>query len=858
MVVLLLIIALTAGVYANSLQNEFTNWDDDALVVNNRAIRSLDFENIKKIFTYHTGNTYQPVRNFSYAIDYYIGQLDTKWYHIHNITLHIFATIFLYFALLVILPQLKGWEAFEKGAWHGSMAANHVAFITVLVFAVHPVNVESVTWLSSRKYVDLSFFAFLSFLLFVLSSADGVLNPFKHIKTFLLAAGSVFAAVLAVFSSPFGVFLPGLFFLFDYCREKSINPFRVIKKRFFHYIPYLCFVFFIFPMLWFALAGSFGGAAMAHYKGDVRYTLYSIFNVLFDYVRNMTIPLWLNNRYVDYIFLSPFDIYKIPVVFLALLLLAVLIVWQLRRKSKIDLFCLGWFFIAWLPASNIIPISTKMADRYIYIASIGFFLWLSLYFYRIIKKKKIYMIMGCIVLTLVLGSLSALTVHRNTVWKNSGTLWQDSLKKDPGNFLAHTNLGNYLFLTGKKDQAERHYKEALRNAPYDVKALDNLGMVYTMKGEYEKAELSYRKLLKFKPDNLEIDQKIGELMIKTGQLDKAEALFQEVIKHDPENYRVLNSLGNIKFKTKNFESALEYYKKALVLNADNPDVLFNKALVFASLSSSNRAASLYEKTLERLPGHLEALNNVGLYMENQGRLEKAIEYYEKAIVINPDFAEAHNNMGNALFADNKIDQARAEYKTALLLNPEYADTHYNMAVLLDKTGETQKALAEYESALKFDQNHVQALNNMGNLYLSLGNLEKSIALLTKATELKADFMEAHFNLAYALSAAGKIDQAGLHYEIAGKLNSSDPQVFYNLAVIRAAQGEFNQAVKHFEHVLLLDPENQQAQLDLGIALFKQKNYAKAEKYLSRVLDRDPKNTLAIKIIDSIQKNKGGK
>jgi hypothetical protein len=157
-----LILILAGIVYANSLSNAFVYWDDPDLVLENTAIRSLDFQNTLRIFTPKVGHTYQPVRVLSYAIDYHLWQLNPVGYHAENTLLHAVSAIFLYLVLVRVLNEIRH---------NRSEASNRlVALVSVLLFVVHPVNVESVAWISSRKYGLLAFFSFLSLYSFVRSS----------------------------------------------------------------------------------------------------------------------------------------------------------------------------------------------------------------------------------------------------------------------------------------------------------------------------------------------------------------------------------------------------------------------------------------------------------------------------------------------------------------------------------------------------------------------------------------------------------------------------------------------------------------------------------------------------------------
>jgi len=319
----------------------------------------------------------------------------------------------------------------------------NIALFTSLIFAVHPVNVESVTWLSGRKYVLLSFFSFFSFFLYVVNSK-------RQKFSYSLSLACLITALLAVFSSPFGVIMPALFFLYEYCRDGSNNPLIVFKKRIKNFLPYLVFVLIVFPKLWSVLLP---GASKAHYKDNVFHTLWSILKVLFDYFRNLAVPIWLNSRYPDYSRFQ-FSDPKIITAIFGLLFLLVVIVRQMRHADKTLLFCSGWFFISWVPASNIIPISTKMADRYIYVASVGVFLYIVLILLKKIHSPKKNIIICAFSICLIV--YSGLSIQRNNVWKNSISLWKDSLKKDPNNVLPLINIGAAYFEKKQNKQAIKY------------------------------------------------------------------------------------------------------------------------------------------------------------------------------------------------------------------------------------------------------------------------------------------------------------------------------------------------------------------------------------------------------------------
>jgi hypothetical protein len=382
------ILLLTLAVYANSLNNDFTNWDDPALVVGNPSIRSLDLKNIIDIFRPKAGHSYQPVRVLSSAIDYHFWQLNPVGYHGVNIFLHALSALLIYLMFSEALPQIKPeWR-------HGSNRI--ISLFTAVLFVVHPVNVEAVTWISSRKYSLLAFFSFLSFYLYILGRREQKTRTSYYLS-------SLGAYLLALLSSPFGLTFPCLLFLYDFCRASRSSPLRVLKKHIFYYVPFCLLALLYFFILWSSLRSGADNAVKEHYMNQPFYTFLTMLRVVFDYLRNIALPLWLNNRYIDTPILTIVDT-KIIISIIIIIISSILIIRQVIFGNKLALFCLGWLLICWLPAANIIPVSTKMADRYLYLSLVGLLLLFSVWMVRLAgvnyrKARAVIVFSLCILLS---------------------------------------------------------------------------------------------------------------------------------------------------------------------------------------------------------------------------------------------------------------------------------------------------------------------------------------------------------------------------------------------------------------------------------------------------------------------------
>lgn len=629
------ILLLIILVYANSLHNDFTNWDDRSLVVEDPAIRSLSFGNLLEMFTPQPGKTYQPVRVLSYAIDYHFWKLNPVGYHLGNTILHGLSAILLYLLLTGVLNQIRGED--EVGS------NRMISFITALLFTVHPVNVEAVAWIASRKYGLLSFFYFLSFFLFVKNSEEGKYRPMYYIL-------SIITYVFALLSSPFSVTLPAMLFLYDYCRKPDINFLSVLKKRFLYYIPYVLLSISQSVIIMQVVSVGRGAAVKGHYHNNPLATLAAMLSAFYGYIKNLILPLWLNNWYVENVSFTLCN-YKIAFSVITILALVVVVLVRLRSGKKLALFCLAWFFITLLPVSNIIPISTKIADRYLYLPAVGLFLWFSLILYSLtntLLPKKGKILITFTIVAFLISSLSYLSMQRNKVWANTITLWSDSIGKQANNRTAHLNLGQALSEQGKLNEAMIHFREALRLSPNYAEAHNNLGSALAQQGKLELAVPHFYTALKILPDFAEAHNNLAVALARQGRL----------------------------------EEAAKHYSEAARLYPDSAEVHNNLAVALVGLGRVDEAVPHYFRAVELKPDYAEAYNNLGNALAQKGKLDQAIAYYSKALEIKPNYAKAHNNLGVAWARLGEFDKAIARFNKALQLQPDYAQARNNLGIAL--------------------------------------------------------------------------------------------------------------------------------------------------------------------------------
>jgi protein O-mannosyl-transferase len=535
-------------VYAPAMNGEFTNWDDHMLVKENPAVLSLAPGAVIDIFTPQPGATYQPIRVLSYAIDYKLWSFRPLGYHLVNTLLHGFAASILILGLVPLLARLRP---------KTSKSDNQFAALAVgLLFLLHPVNVESVAWISSRKYGLLAIF-----------SAWALWAHGQQRSRQMLVA-----VVLAALSSPFGVALAPTLLLAEYCGTRNWKHRPLIIAS-------------AVLVLFFAWLLVFNDPADAGPVKERRVTLPTLLAVPADYAQNLAWPLALNNRYLDRpasSFVSP----RVLLVLFGAIALAWFIVCELRKGRLLPLFCIGWALLWWLPVSNIIPISTRMADRYLYLPGIGIFLGLVCAAQARVPRKPLLIAISAILLCCL-----GLSFRRAAIWKSSETLWADSLLSQPNSFLA---LGNYA-------------------------------LVLQSKGDFAGAMSTFEKALALSPGNAILLNNIGYCHLKQGQFAQAIPRFEQAVATDPGYIDARVNLIDAHSATGNFAANLPHHEILITQRPDAPNLWADFGDSLLRLNRFADSAAMYKQAVDRGLVHPGVMLNMALAQEHAGDKAAAIQ-----------------------------------------------------------------------------------------------------------------------------------------------------------------------------------------------------------------------------------------
>ncbi len=735
-----LIILLVFLAYLPALRGGFI-WDDDEWTTNLSAL----FQNTSGLrliwFQPTVLQQYYPLSGTSFWLDYQLWKFWTTPYHVENVLLHALAAL-LFWRLLLRL-QLPG------------------AWLAAVLFALHPVTVESVAWITERKNV-LSLVLYLGALLAYLRYAQGVAggewrvasgppssdsgaasglsaSRFTGHSTFFywLAFFLFLCALLAkttTFSLPAAILLIGWWQRGQIRWRADVLP----TLPFFALALGLCAVTAWLEKYHLGAQGSdfdltfpqrclIAGRAFWFYLGNLFWPA----NLCFIYPRWQPDPgsvwQWLH-----------------PVTAIGALFTLWLARERMGRGPATALFYFVGTLFPVLGFMNAYGMRYSFVwDHWVYLSALGIIALVAALVVRLAEFLRTPAVVYGFA-AIVLPVLALLTWRQAGMYTDMETLWQTTIAKNPGAFLAHNNLGLLYRNQGRIEEAMEHFHKAIQINPNFSEAQGSIGSVLAENGRFDEAIECFRKVIQINPNDFKAWNNLGFVLAAKGRPDEAIENYYKAIQIEPNYYFALNNLGNALAAKGRFDEAIEYYRQAIQNN----------------------------------PNSFNALNNLGHALAAKGRFDEAIEYYRQAIRIKPNFSSALDNLGFALTARGQFDEAIENYRQAIQVNSTRPETFFLLGMTLGQTGRTREAVAQYREALRLNPNLAGALNRLAwalatSLDDELRNGTEAVRLAERACEL-AHYDDPVFigTLAAAYAEAGRFPEAVATAEKAEQLASS--------------------------------------------------------------------------------------
>ncbi len=683
-------------------------------------------------------------------------------YHLSSNLLHA-ANVALLYVLLrrLIAPEITGLA--RSSALKVRLA---IAAVT-LIFALHPIAVESVAEISYSSSLLVTFFTLLALL------AAMAFRPENFRTAMITGSAGVFCAFAAVTSKESGVTTALLLIVYWFL-------FRRKETR----LPWLLFlgaaiaVTGAFLAARFLLAAPPGQPSMGYLGGSLP-RVFLIQPRLWVFMMGKL--FWPVQLSADY---APDNVYglSIPVAMVILIVVVLLQAW-LACKSRLGALGVALYWLALATVSNFVPLYRPMADRFYYLPMAGFAMQLLALLLMTLKSSRGFW-MAVIPCMGALLPLALLTLIREDVFANDFSLWQDTLRVNPS-ATAYSNLGNILYSRGQVDEAIVQFKKALETDPDYALAHYDYGLALIKKGQLDDAIAEFKSALEIRPAYAAAENDLGMAFSQKGQLDDAMAHFQKALEINPNLADAHNNLGLALSKKGRVDEALAEYQKVLKIDPDSVKAYNRIGISLFQKGQLNEAIAQFKKALEIDPGYTDASNNLSKILSQKNQEGEATSQSQTASKINPTDAKALNNYGLALLQKGQVDEALPQFQKALKINPNFADAHNNLGLALSKKGQMDEAMAQFQKALELDPGHAQAHYNLGVLFLQKGQTDQAMAQCKKALEINPDYAQAHNGLGAILFQKGQLDEAIVQFQETLRLNPSNTNAQNNLAKVKA-------------------------------------------------------------------------
>jgi tetratricopeptide (TPR) repeat protein len=676
---LLIILAFVVAVFGVSTHFDFV-WDDHILLIGHDVYASFDLGRI--FFSPANQVEYLPIRDFSYAVDYALWGENPFGFHLTNLMLYFLNAVFVYLMTLRLTPLL-----FSAGRAMPERKAGGVALLTTLLFAVHPLHSEPVSFISCRNVLLSGLFSFMSchFFLKHLGGTDGEgRDPY---------AVSLLCCVLAILSKATAVVLPGMLLLLA---AFDGRPWRKALAPLVPFVALSAIAVILFKTV--ATQAGLINPDQFIVFGSLNFgtRLVVAVQVPFFYLRKLVMPAGLSALY-DTRFSSDLGD---PYVLLCMLALtgALALGISLRTRYPALLFAMGWYLVALFPVLGFFATSTVVADRYAYLPSYSFFYLAGTTLVLALSKIPPIGIRSIAAAAVV--ALSFMAFERNGVWSSDETLWKDAIAVSPGAPKAYMNLGAHYFDRGEYEQAFRLFERLSEQQ-------QNEGPLRFFKAQYALQQGNHTEVIE---------------------------LLEGVSLEWVAPMRISLLLGRAYEGSGNIQKAIDSYADALQKGG--------RARSEEMLTARDRLEKLQAKILQRLEAQRRALREdpsdmnsrakLAIALDRAGLYEEALHHYTELLRRGGANWSLHYNMGNAYRKLEKYEEAAQSYEKSISINPAHPQTHNNLGVTWKMLHEYDRAIRAFEEAMRLDPNFRSPPFNLATLYFRLGDKENATRAFDRA------------------------------------------------------------------------------------------------------------------------------
>ena len=713
----LFLIFSSSLVYSLTVNHGFVNCDDPSQLTNNKHVLSvLTWKNL--MWSFSSESPCSPLTFIAYNLCHTIFGLKPGVYHVMSLILHIANSLLLFF----VLNRMTG--EFWKSAFVGTL------------FALHPMNVESVAWVAELNNVLSGLFFMLTLLTYKIYTEQTTW------KRYVLA---LLVFELGLLAKPVLMTLPFILFLLDLwplkrikveSREESEKAwgFRTlgvpIPRLILEKIPFM-----VLSLL--SLASNLVGAnkRMGLYSPEIVPMSLRISNAIVSTLKYLGKLFWPHGLALNYPYPSMIPWWQVIGAGLVLILITILV---LRAIFRSPYYLMGWlwFLGGLVPFLGIFQAGLwpEMADRYAYLTYIGIFMALTWGIPDLIVKWRCYRPIIITVGSGVILILMVLTWNQVGFWKNSETLFSHAIEVTKNNFAAYNNLGLALFDRGDIDGAIQNYRESMRIKPSYSKVYINLGVAFAEHKDTKSALVYYTKAIQIDPNNADAHTSLGSLLEGIGRTDEALMHFNEAIRINPNSSEAHNNLGNLLLHKGNYDEAVRQYSEALQINPHQAEVYNNLGTAFILKGNMKKAIEFYQKSLQEKSDYLDAIENLKNARINQKSLEDLLMKIQQSTKTDPVNPTLYTKLGDVYRQLGEYDESIGQYQKAIAIQPNYVQAMYGLVLIYSNRQEYVKALDVLQKIRQLQPGNPEVYYNIACIYAKQSIPDEAIAWLKQSIE----------------------------------------------------------------------------------------------------------------------------
>ncbi|XP_061769115.1 protein O-mannosyl-transferase TMTC1 isoform X2 [Nerophis ophidion] len=790
--------ALCILCYSNSLHGELVHDDVWAIVNNPDVLPGSCVKNIfrndfwgKKMSDNSSHKSYRPLCILTFKLNILLGGMTPLYFHIVNVCLHC--------AVTCLLMHTCEQCAFKE---------SHLAFITSVLFAVHPVHTEAVSGIVGRADV-LACLLFLLTFLYYKRSVDVTASEDSVPST--VSAGSLLTSLLlgtcAMLVKETGITVFGVCIFYDaivlcdkaFFGHLSGSTFKQLFHKWTPFIKRACVV------------SSYDNPASVAPHLLTRILTYSYLLYFNTWLLLAPIVLCYDWQVGSIPLVESLcDIRNVASVLLAVGMVALCLNCMRslqRQKSKEVLVGILFLVFPFIPATNLFfRVGFVVAERVLYMPSMGYCILVVHGLSRLsslVGRWGTAFVSASMLLLLLLFSWK--TFQQNQVWLSREALFSSGIRTLPHNAKVHYNYANFLKDNSRYQEAIYHYTIALRLYPRHASAMNNLG---TLTHTPEEAERYYRNALDTNPQHNRALFNLGNLLKSQGKEKEAETLLKDSISFGPHFADAYSSLASLYADQKRFAEANEMYLKGIENCPDNSDLHNNYGVFLVDTGKEELAVAHYQQAIQLKPVHYVAMVNLGRLFRSSNKNKEAESWYKRALEVSTK-VEILAPLGALYYNTGRYDEALRVYREAVRLQPENTDIWLALAQVLATAGHTKEAEKMTRNIISREDSCIECYRLLSSMYSKHGNHTEALEALNKALQQNPDDVtvtaELHFSKGNQLREMNQLDLAFESYQLAVELKPDQSQAWMNMGGIQHIKGDYATARMYYQKALSLNP-----------------------------------------------------